>query len=372
MLKSSRAKYLWGMAVVIIGLLLLTGWFIKGKAQPKRITIEDLPLVKTQTVNINDSSAQSYSYSGEVRGRYESQLAFRVGGKIIRRNVELGSLVQKGDVLFQIDPSDIRQGTTATKAQVLAAESQYKLAKDNLERFREVYNKKLMSKAEFDRYQTMYDAAEAQLREAKAQYTVSANQLNYCNLYADHSGVVTGIHAETGQVVGPGQPVVTLVRDSEKEVEINVPENRLEEVRHSKRLNVKFWALPDRYLTGKIREVAPMANPLSRTYTMRISLLNPFPELKLGMTATVMATGAGKTGTVDLPLSAIYQTGKTPGIWVVQADRTVRWRPVKIGEFGDNQVQVLEGLADGDVVVVAGVHKLREGQKVRLEDDSDE
>jgi multidrug efflux system membrane fusion protein len=372
MRQSSRTKYYWGVAVVTIGILLLTGWLIKGKAQPKPMTTADIPLVKTQTVSINGSSAQSYSYSGEVRGRYESQLAFQVGGKIMRRNVELGSLVKKGDVLFQIDTSDIRQGTSATKAQVAAAESQYKLAKDNLGRFREVYDQKLMSKAEFDRYQTMYDAAEAQLRQARAQYSVSANQLNYCNLYADHSGVIAGISAEIGQVVGPGQPVVTLVRDSEKEVEINVPENRLEEMRNSKQLTVKFWALPDRRLTGKVREMAPMADPLSRTYKMRISLLNPSSDLKLGMTATVVATDTGKTGMVDIPLSAIYQTGKTPDVWVVQANRRVRLRPVKIGEFGDDQVQVLEGLVDGDVVVVAGVHKLREGQKVRLEDDGDE
>jgi multidrug efflux system membrane fusion protein len=371
MRKSSRPKYYWGAVVAIIGLFILSGWVIKGKPKPKKIP-KDIPVVKTQIMSLNDSSAQSYSYSGEVRGRYESRLAFQVNGKIIRRNVDLGSYVKKGEALFQIDPIDIQQGATASKAQVLAAESQYQLAKDNLERFREVYNQKLMSKAEFDRYQTMYDAADAQLRQARAQYTVSANQLNYCNLCADHSGVVAGIYAETGQVVGAGQPVVTLVRDGEKEVEINVPENRLEEVRNAKQLTVKFWALPDHYITGKIREVAPMANPLSRTYTMRISLLNPAPKLKLGMTATVVTAAAGETGMVYIPLAAIYQTGKTPGVWIVKDDRTIHLRPVKVGRFGDEQVQVLEGLKGGDVVVAAGVHRLREGQKVQLEEERNE
>jgi membrane fusion protein, multidrug efflux system len=370
--KSSQSKYYYGGAVAICLLLILTGWIITTKAQPKQTTTEDIPLVKTQTVSLNDSSAQSYNYSGEVRGRYESQLAFQVGGKIIRRNIDLGSVVKKGDVLLQIDPIDIQQGTTATKAQLSAAESQFKLAKDNLERFRELYNEKLMSQAEFDRYQTTYDAADAQLRQAKAQYTASANQLNYCNLYADHSGVVAGIFAETGQVVGPGQPVVTLVRDNEKEVEIDVPENRLEEVRNSKQLMVKFWALPNLCIAGKIREVAPMANPLSRTYTMRISLLNPSPELELGMTATVMVADTGATETVYIPLTAIYQTGKTPVVWVVNDEGKVHSRPVKLGEFGEDQVQVLEGLKAGDVVVTAGAYKLLAGQKVRPEDAENE
>ncbi len=372
MWKSNHTKYYWGATAGICLALLLTGWVIKTKAQPKQIITNDIPVVKTQTISSGGSSVQSYSYSGEVRGRYESQLAFQVGGKIIRRNVDLGSVVKKGDVLLQIDPIDIQQGTTATKAQLSAAESQYKLAKDNLERFRELYDEKLMSQAEFDRYQTVYDAADAQLHQAKAQYTASANQLNYCNLYADHSGVVAGIYAETGQVVGPGQPVVILVRDNEKEIEINVPENRLAEVRNSTQLIVKFWALPDLYVTGKIREVAPMANPLSRTYTMRISLLEASPELKLGMTATVMVADSGATETVNIPLTAIYQTGKTPGVWVVEDNSSVHLRRVKLGEFGEDQVQVLEGLKAGDVVVTAGAYKLLEGQKVRLEDAENE
>jgi multidrug efflux system membrane fusion protein len=373
MSKSSHAKYYWGVAIGIVLVLLLTGWIIKTKAQPKQIVAEDIPLVKTQTIGLSGSSAQSYNYSGEVRGRYESQLAFQVSGKIIRRNVDLGSVVKKGDVLLQIDPVDIQQGTTATNAQLSAAQSQFNLAKDNLERFRELYNQKLMSKAEFDRYQTTYDAADAQLRQAKAQYTASANQLNYCNLYADQNGVVAGLNVETGQVVGPGQPVVNVVRDNEKEVEINVPENRLQEVCNSQQLIVKFWALPDLFVTGKVREVAPMADPITRTYKIRISLLDPSSALKLGMTATVMVSDAGNTaGMVYIPLSAIYQTGNKPQVWVVKNDKTVYLRTIRLGEFGDDQVQVLEGLKFGDVVIATGVHKLREGQKVRLEDDQNE
>lgn len=368
MRKSRQTQYYWGAAVGIILVLILTGWLIKSKAQPKSKTW-DIPLVKTQTVSLDGSSTQSSGYSGEVRGRYESKLAFQVNGKIIRRNVDLGTTVKKGDVLIQIDPIDVQQGATATKAQVLAAESQFKLAKDNLERFRELYNQKLMSKAEFDRYQTTYDAAEAQLRQAKAQYTVSSNQLNYCNLYADNNGVVAGIYAETGQVVAAGQPVVVLVSGSEREVEINVPENRLADFNNQPQLRVTFWALPNVMIEGRVREISPMADPVTRTYKARISLVNPPSVLKLGMTATVTASGQSGQSAISVPLAAIYQTDATPEVWVV-SQGVVNLKPVKLGDYIDgDQVQVLEGIHNGDVIVTAGAHKLREGEKVRTGDD---
>ncbi len=369
MRKLIQTQYYWGAAVGIILVLILTGWFIKSKAEPKKVT-EDIPLVETQTVGLNDSLVQSNRYSGEVRGRYEGQLAFLVNGKIIRRNIDLGSIVKEGEVLIQIDPIDMQQGTNANKAQLFAAESQYKMAKDNLERFREVYNKKLMSKAEFDRYQTMYDAADAQLRQAKAQYTASANQLNYCNLYADQSGVVARINAETGQVVQAGQPVVVVVSGNEREVEINVPENRIEDLNKQQKCQVTFWALSSVSVEGKVREISPMADAITRTYKVRISLVNPPSTIKLGMTATVRITDPNGLLDTYIPLSAIYQTDQTPAVWVVNQG-VVRLKPVKLGTYGDgDQVQVLEGIHSGDRIVTAGVHKLREEEKVRIGDDN--
>jgi multidrug efflux system membrane fusion protein len=370
MLKSGkRVRVVSGIAVGLLMICLLLGMMLQGKAKPK-IATEDRVLVRAQTIDLAETE-QNYTYSGVVRGRYESNLAFQVNGKIISRNVDLGSVVKPGEVLLRIDPVDIRQGVNSADAQVDAAESQYQLAKVNLQRYERLLKKELISQLDYDRMKTTYDAAAAMLRQAKAQNANSQSMLSYCNLAAGNAGVVSGVYAEVGQVVAAGQPVVTVVRDSEREVEINVPENRLEEVRNSRQLSVKFWALPNLVITGKIREVAPMADPMSRTYTMRISLLVPPPELKLGMTAQVTATDAGKTGTVDLPLAAVYQTGKTPAVWVVK-NRAVYLRPIKIGEFGDDQVQVLEGLEAGDIVVTAGVHRLRQGQKVRLEDDRNE
>jgi multidrug efflux system membrane fusion protein len=360
--KSSKTKLYCGLLVGVIVICLIV-WMVKGHSRSKA-TVDDIPLVRTQVVSFS-GAGQSYTYAGEVRGRYESQLAFQVSGKIIKRQVELGSIVKAGATLMQIDPIDVQQGVDSRDAGLEAAQSQFKLAKDNLDRFRELYEQKFMSKAEFDRYQNAYDSAEAVLRQAKAQYRQGANQLQYCNLYADSAGVVMSIDAEIGQIVGPGQHVLTLVRSGEREIEINVPENRLQDLNKEQHIVVTFWALPNLMAEGKVREVSPMADKITRTYKVRISLLNPPSELKLGMTATAKVMDATDQLATYIPLSSIYQSEENPAVWVV-CDGKANLRPVKIGEFGDEQVQVLAGLHDGDTIVTAGVHKLREGEKVRM------
>jgi multidrug efflux system membrane fusion protein len=360
---SKNVKVLSGLGAIVLVIGLLLGMMLRKEPNSKS-EAEDILLVKTQTVNRADTG-QSFTYSGVVRGRYQSQLGFQVGGKIVGRNVELGSIVKPGDILMRIDPLDIKRGEESANAQVAAVESQYQLAKDNLARYGSLYKKGLISDLDYDNAKSAYDRAAAMLRQAKAQRANSQSMVNYCNLVAGAAGVVTSISAEVGQVVGAGQPVVTLVRDNEKEVEINVPENRLTNVRNATQLNIKFWALPNTVVTGRIREVAPMADQMSHTYLMRVSLINPPSEVKLGMTAEAQATDSSETQAILVPLSAIYQTGDTPAVWVVN-NGIVKLRAVKVGEFGDDKVQILNGLQNGDVIVIAGVHKLRAGQKVRI------
>jgi membrane fusion protein, multidrug efflux system len=296
--KTYPPKFYWGIGIGIALIIVLVGLLIHGGSHAGAVP-QDCPVVKTQMIAWGDDE-QTNSYSGEVRGRFESQLAFQVGGKIIRRSVDIGSVVNRGNILMQIDPSDVEQGTYAAAAGLQAAESQFKLAKDNLDRFKALYDQKLMSQAEFDRYQNAYDSANALLRQAKAQYTHGSNQLNYCNLYADAAGVIAGVNAETGQVVAAGQPVVVLVKGREQEIEINVPENRLSDFNKVGQFIVTFWALPGVSVQGRIREISPMADPVTRTYKARISLLNPPGTVKLGMTATVSETsGEGKTRSIS-------------------------------------------------------------------------
>ncbi len=320
-------------------------------------------LVRTQTVNATAAN-QTANYSGEVRGRYETQLAFQVSGKIIRRNVDVGSFVQPGDALLEIDAKDIQQTVNISSAQVESAYSQLSLAEANLARYRKLYEQGAVSKMQLDQYENAYQVAAAATRQAAAQYTQGSNQLGYSLLTADADGVIAGINAEAGQVVSAGQPVITLVKGNEREIEINVPESRVDEIRSASQVEVSFWALPGVTSTGAVREVSPVADKTTRTYKVRISLADLPATVHLGMTANVTVSNPTGQKAVTIPLTAIYQTGDVPNVWVVQ-DGVVHLRPIKVGAFGDQQVQVLEGLQNGDVYVTAGVQKLREGQRVR-------
>jgi multidrug efflux system membrane fusion protein len=323
-MKNTNQFKVWGLAAAgILVIALLAYWMIQ-RNSPHQITVR-IPLVQTEKIQ-SGIDAQRYSYSGVVRGRYESKLAFQVGGKISRRYVDLGSVVGPGNVLLQIDPSDVQQGVDARKAQVNAAESQYRLTRDNYYRFKEVYDNNHMSKAEFEKYKNAYIASESQLRQAKDQCQQAVNQLRYCNLYPGSAGVVAAVNAEIGQVVAPGQPVITLVRGNELEIEMNLPENRMKELKLQDKVEVNFWALPDVIVIGRVREIAPMADPLTRTFRFRVSLLNPPLEVKLGMTATVTVTPTEQRA-ICIPLSAIYQTEDTAAVWTV-TNHTVHLRKI--------------------------------------------
>ena len=346
---------------VILGLLVS---LVLSGCSKTATTKEDVPLVRSESVKIN-SSAQNANYPGEVRGRYETQLAFQVSGKIIKRNVDLGSRVNAGDVLMEIDAKDIAQTVNISSAQVSSAASQLQLAEANLERYRTLFEQGAISRAQLDQYQSTYEVAQAAVRQSSAQYTQGTNQLGYSTLVADSGGIISSINAEAGQVVSAGQAVVTLVKEGEREIEISVPENRVDEIRKAKEIQVTFWALQNVAAQGQVREISPIADKVSRTYKVRISLPNPPAGINLGMTANVNIAGNnGQQGTY-IPLSAVIQTGDTPNVWVI-TNETVTLRPIKVGAFGDNKVQVLEGLQDGDVIVTAGVQKLHDGQKVRI------
>jgi RND family efflux transporter MFP subunit len=365
--KVSKKQLYYSLTATVLALCIVGGMAWNEHRQTKAVA-DDITVVRTAVIGVA-AAAQGYTYSGEVRGRYESQLAFQVSGKIIKRNVELGSVISTSDVLMQIDPKDIQQTVNSNSAQVYSAESQVRLAESNLNRYRQLYEQGAVGRMAYDQYVNAYEVAVATVRQASAQYVQGANQLDYSLLRADKPGVISGITAEMGQVVSAGQPVLTIVQDGEREVEISVPENRIEELRKAQQIKVAFWALSNVTVDGKVREIAPMADPATRTYKVRISLLNPPPEMKLGMTAAVAVLGGDSRQTVTIPLASIYQNGDTPAVWVVSGD-AITLRPIKTGNFGDGTIQVLQGLQQGDRIVTAGVHKLKEGQKVKVGGES--
>lgn len=329
--------------------------------------VQPVYIVRTHAIDYEKGNS-SYTYSGEVRGRYETHVGFQVGGKIIKRNIELGSIVKKDDILMEIDEKDIIQGVKSSDAQVCAAQSQLKLAEISLNRCRELLKQGAICQANLDQAQTAFDAAKAALRQAQAQQTQCSNMLEYSKLKAEHDGIVSGVFAEVGQVVGPGQIILTLVRDNEKEIEINIPENRLDDLQSTSTIYAKFWALPNINVQGKLREISPVADFVSRTYKARISILTAMPEIKFGMTSSVVVKNEKREKIIKVPISAVYQSGSSASVWIV-SNKTVDLRHIKINSFENDAVTVSEGLAPGDVIVTAGIHKLWKGQTVRTESE---
>ena len=317
------------------------------------------PLVRTVTVG--DAAAAEGGYTGTVRGRYETRLAFQVGGQILSRNVNVGAHVRAGDVLMVIDARDVQQQANATNAAAQAARSRYELARTERARYEQLYAAQAISEAMLDQYRTNERAAEAAYRQAVAQDTATHNALGYTNLVAGADGVISNITAEEGQIIAAGQTVMTLTQEGEREIEIAVPESRLAEVSVGMPAAVALWANSAAY-TGILRELSPVPDAATRTYTARIALTDAPADLPLGMTARVRL-GASVQDGAAIPLSALYQTGDTAQVYVVEDD-AVHLVPVTVTAFRTNDALVT-GLPQGARIVTAGVHQLHEGEKVR-------
>ena len=329
-----------------------------------------IPIVRTYTVG-NAATAAAATYPGEVRGRYESQLAFQVAGKIAARMVNVGDSVQAGQVLLALDPKDVAQNVEATAAQLASARASYKLAADNAARYRSLYAQGAVSEAIRDQYNTQLEAASATLRQAQAQANVSSNQLGYTQLVSDTAGVVTALNGEVGQVVGAGTPIATVVRSGEREVQISVPEGA--NVSVGQQASVSFWALPGVEATGHVREIASMADPVTRTYKVCVAVPAWPAEAKLGMTAKVsfadeaVNANASTAAGYLIPAQALYQVNKKAQVWVVR-ERKAQLVEVTVAGYAGNDIIISQGLSQGDKVVTAGLAKLIPNQEVRLEE----
>lgn len=355
-----------GVVIGLIILIIVAGIYWYRQATKPAAPVDNLVYVQTKTIQEADQES-SNTYAGVVKGRYESQRSFQVSGKIIAKYVQLGTKVHKGQVLMRLDDRDIKENVDITQAQIAAAQSQLDLAASTLQRFKNLYNAHAISSMELDQYQNAYNSAKANYERAVAQNKQGNNALAYTSLIADCDGVVTQLNGDIGQVVAPGQVLVTIVSDHDLEVELQVPENRIDRLHVGELVNIKFWALKNLHTTGKVREIAPMADPISRTYKVRVTIANYSQQIKLGMTASVEIAGSTQEHVVSLPLNAIYQTGDKPMVWLVDSTKHVHLHPVDIVDTTSNQA-VVKGLDNGDIVVIAGVHKLSDNQEVKLMD----
>ena len=338
--------------------------FISACSKPVE-RVEIVRPVRTVTVAPAENRAL-VELSGEIQPRYESRLGFRVGGKLIGRQVEIGSVVKRGQLLMQLDPADLQLAQSQAKAAVSAADSTLSLARAEVERYRELRQKNFVSQALLDTKEAAYRSALAGHEQAAAALKIQSNQSGYNNLYADADGVITGIDAEVGQVVAAGAPVVRLARTGEKEVRASIPEDQVETLRQVSALTVRTWANPQAAIEGKLRELSPVADPATRTYTARISLPKAGAEVLLGMTATVQFAVPAPAA-IRLPLSALVRQNDGTAVWVVESGK-VSLVAVQVAGTTGNELLVASGLNPGQVVVTAGVNQLQAGQKVSLLD----
>jgi RND family efflux transporter MFP subunit len=306
------------------------------------------------------------TYPGEVRARHESKLGFRASGKVAARLVDVGAHVSRGQVLMRLDPEQETLHNAAATAQLDAAKSRVAQNRVDLDRTEQLFKRKFASQAELDQSRLALTESESQLRNAQAQQQISANNRGYTELVADRAGVVTAIHAEVGQVVATGTPVVVVAADGEREVAVSIPESRIAELRDAKRMTVSLWSQPGKTYLAALRELAPDTDEVTRTYAARITIKDPDPAVRLGMTATVFTPDVEGAQAIRLPLASIHDLDGQPKVWVVDpASSRVKARAVKLGAPQNDSVLVAEGLAQGEIVVTAGANQLHAGQKVK-------
>lgn len=352
-------KEMYLIVFIFICVLLVTG------CGQNEDTVDNTVYVKTQRITY-DTINREDNYSGTVKGRYETNLAFQVGGKILSRNINVGDKVTTGDVLMVIDDRDIRQNLNMYNAQVQSAKTQMDLAASDLTRYQQLYAVNAVSTQALDQYQSAYNNAIAMYNQAVAQASQGQNALTYTQLTVDKSGIISSVTGEAGQVVSAGQTVATLVQDGEREIEISVPENKIQTINLGQTALVSFWALNNLEIQGSVREIAPMADAVSRTYKVRIALNEAPGEMQLGMTANVLFDDINNEGnSIILPLSALYQTEDKTQVWLVNSESKVELKDIKVISLGKNDV-IVSGLNKGDVIVTAGVHKLYAGQTVKI------
>jgi membrane fusion protein, multidrug efflux system len=356
-----------GSKAEIQALVLVLCALLATACSPPAPSGEDIRPVRTVTVEPSPGTAAAV-LAGEVRPRIEMRVGFQVAGRIARRSVDIGQRIAAGQTLATLDPADYQLGLTAARAQLQAARVDRDQQRLDYQRFQELARKGFISGADLERRKASLDAAEARLAQADAQADVSGNQAKYSTLRAPAPGVVTGLDAEAGQVVAAGQPVVRIARTEEKEVQVDIPEGQLEALRQIADVRVRLWA-SDRDLRGKVREIAPMADPATRTYPARVTLIDPPRTVALGMSATVTFAAPLVKPVITLPLQALFKDGDATFVWILdRRTMTVQRSAVALANVSGNDLVIASGVAPGDTVVTAGVHLLKPGQKVKLLD----
>ena len=305
---------------------------------------------------------------GEIKPRQESDLGFRVAGKIVTRAVDVGVTVRKGDLLARLDEQDTQNRLKSAEADVAAAEAVLTEAQGSESRLKQLVGTGATTRSNYDAALRNLRSAEAKLDSSKAALALARDQLAYTELKADFDGIVTAVGAEPGQVVAVGQMVLRLALPDEKDAVFAIAESAFRGRQPEDRpgIQVRLLASPEIVADGIVREVSPVADPATRTFQVKVTLKSPPAAMRFG-SSVVGRLKETTAPVVVLPGAALFDKGGKPAVWVVDAGTgAVTLRPVVVVRYESDKVVISEGLAKGDVVVTAGVNRLREGQKVRL------
>lgn len=352
------------MRLLAVPILIATALALPA-CKPKEASVEARP-VRTVTVQARpvDDDRQAV---GEVRPRYESELSFRVAGKVLARLVDVGATVKRGDTIARLDAQDYENRLRSAEAEVAAAEAALVEAEADEGRKAKLVKDGWTTRATYDSVVQKLRSAEARLTSARANLDLSRDQLRYTELKAEFDGVITAVGAEPGQNVAAGQLVVKLARPGEMDGVFSIAETLFARGVEDKPA-VVVWPLsnPELMVEGEVREISPVADAATRTYTVKVTLKSPPPQLRLGMSLAGRVKSTSDR-VVKLPLAALFDQAGLPAVWVVNpASHGVTLRPVTVARYETNAIIIADGLTDGDVVVTAGVNTLREGQRVQV------
>lgn len=356
---ADRKSHRWAFSV--LGLLLLG--VLSACSKPVEKTEDVRPV---RAIKVSESATEmAVEFPGEVRPKIESRLGFRVNGKIIARLVDVGNVVKRGQVLMRLDPQDLALAQAQAKAGMDAAEGNRDLAKAELKRYQELRAKNFVAASVLDSRETTFKAAQASYEQAVAAYKNQVNQSQYTSLIADADGVVTSVDAEVGQVIAAGTPVVRVAQTKDVDVVVGIPEDKVNSIRQMNQIKVRLWANPSVSIDASLRELSPIADSVTRTFTAKLALPASTKDLKLGMTATASFSMKDSPTAITLPLTALYQEKNVTSVWVVE-NGVVHLVPVSLAGSTEQTVLVASGLKAGQMVVTAGVNLLKPNQKVVL------
>ena len=324
--------------------------------------------VKALKVGVSPVNS-TYSYAGVVQARYDIPLAFQVPGKLATRNVDVGDVVKAKQLLATLDANDMAIQLQIREEKLSAAKSTLELAQAELNRYSPLFKKGYITASQLHQIRAKYESALADWQQSNGDVTEAQRKLAYTNLYSEDAGIIIDVSAEPGEVVAAGKPVLHIALSKEKEILIHVPEQRIEQWDQAdNNIDVVLWAYPKTHYAAKVREISFDADPVTRTYDVKLSLPNADSKMKLGMTANVALVVHQKQPQIKIPLTAVFYQGKQAKVWVInQKNMVVQPVNITLGDFkNQDYIQVDSGLLDGQWVVTAGVHFLTPGQKVKL------